>query len=132
MEESLSALRSLKTSKATHHSVARVSRGTRCQFSIINFHFSNIRCFLELSSPQNNSKVSLETFWQFEFLSQTDHFAKPIAFELWPVLAIVQNLCVRFKYFLEPFFAHNNSKASLETFFGNFNFSAKLTILQSL
>ena len=42
---------------------------------------------------QNNSNVLVESlferFWPFEFLSQTDHFAKSIAFARWAIFKMV-------------------------------------------
>ena len=59
-------------------------------------HFSNIWCFMQRFSPQNNSNVLVEyffaRFWPFEFLTQTDHFAKSIAFRRWPIFKMVSFL----------------------------------------
>ena len=59
-------------------------------------HFSNIWCFFERLSAQNNCEVLVESFFacfqHFYFLSQTDHFSKPkpftsaIVFARWPIL----------------------------------------------
>ena len=47
-------------------------------------HFSNICCFFERFFPQNDLNVLIEWFfacsWHFQFLTQTDNFAKAIAF----------------------------------------------------
>ena len=41
---------------------------------------------------QNNSNVLVEwvfaCFWPFQFLTQTDHFAKSIAFARWPIFKL--------------------------------------------
>ena len=46
-------------------------------------HISNIRYFLKLFFAQNNYNVLLESFFtpflEFQFLTQTEHFAKAIA-----------------------------------------------------
>ena len=45
---------------------------------------------------QNNSHVLLESFlarfWPFEIVTQTDHFAKSIAFARWPIFKMVSFL----------------------------------------
>ena len=60
--------------------------GQFCWFSK-TCHFSNIRCFLQPFFKQTSSNVTpgtfLPHFWRFQFLIQTDHFAKPIVFALW-------------------------------------------------
>ena len=85
-------------------------------------HFSNIWCFLKRFFAQNNSKLLAESFlarfWSFEFLSQTDHFAKSIAFARWPIFKMVSfwNIWCFFK----RFFAQNNSNLLAESFFARF------------
>ena len=57
-------------------------------------------------------------FWPFQFLTQTDHFAKSIAFARWPIFKsshFWNVLC-----FYERFFAQNNSNVLGESFFGCF------------
>ena len=70
-------------------------------------HFSNIWCFFKRFFAQNNSNVLVESFfalfWPFEFLSQTDHFAKSIAFARWPILKIV--LFLEYMVFFPAFFS---------------------------
>ena len=55
-------------------------------------HFSNIWCFFERLFAQNNSNILVEwffaCFWHFQFLTQTDHFEKAIAFA-WAIDALV-------------------------------------------
>ena len=59
-------------------------------------HFSNISCFFEPFFAYNNSNVFVETFLayfrQFYFQTQTEYFSWPIAFALWPFLAIFKML----------------------------------------
>ena len=66
-----------------------------CRFSKWS-HFSNIWCFMQRFFPQNNSNVLAESFflrfWLFEFLTQTDQFAKSIAFPRWPIFKMVSFL----------------------------------------
>ena len=59
---------------------------------------------------ENNSNVFVEMFfacfWQFYFLTQTEHFAWAIAFALWPFLAnLIYSHFSNISCFLEPFFA---------------------------
>ena len=64
-----------------------------------NFVVRNIWYFLVLFLAQNNSNVLVELFcacfWHFKFLTQTDHFAKAmaftraIAFARWPIFKIL-------------------------------------------
>ena len=59
-------------------------------------HFSNISCFLEPFFAQNNCNVLQKrfqhVFMHFQFLTQSDDFAKSIAFAWWPFLAIFKML----------------------------------------
>ena len=52
--------------------------------------------FLERFFAQNNSNVLVESFfagfWDFQFLMQTYHFAKAIAFARWPIFKMVSFL----------------------------------------
>ena len=54
-------------------------------------------------------------FWAFEFLSQTDHFAKSIPFARWPIFKMVSFL-EYLVFFLAVFFPQNNSNVLLESF----------------
>ena len=71
-----------------------------CPFSTCS-HFSNTSGFYEPFFAQNNFNVFVETFFacfsQFYFLTQTEYFAWPIAFALWPSLAIF-NMLSFFEY----------------------------------
>ena len=64
-------------------------------------HFSNISCFFESFFAYKDSNVFLGTFFacfrQFYFLTQSEYFAWPIAFALWPFLAIL-NMLSFFEY----------------------------------
>ena len=86
---------------------------------------------------QKNSNVLVESFfklfWPFEVLTQTDHFAKSIAFARWPIFKIV-SFRQYLVFFLHRFFPQNNSNVLVDRFshvFGHLNFWPKLTILQS-
>ena len=73
-------------------------------------HFSNNKSFLEPFFPYNVWNVVVERFFayfrQFCFLTQTDHFAKAIAFALWPFFQFSKSSHFsNNKCFLEPFFA---------------------------
>ena len=73
-------------------------------------HFSNIKYFLEPFFAYNVYNVLVEPFFasfrQFYFFTQTDHFAKAIAFALWPFFQFSKpSHFSNIKYFLEPFFA---------------------------
>ena len=52
--------------------------------------------FLERFFAHNNSDVLVESFvapfWHFQFLPQTDHFAKAVAFASWAISAIFKML----------------------------------------
>ena len=72
--------------------------------------FSNIRCFLDPFFAYNVYNALVEPFFasfrQFYFLTQTDHFAKAIAFELWLFFQFSKSSHFsNIKYFLEPFLA---------------------------
>ena len=97
-------------------------------------HFSNIWCFFGQFFAQNNSNNLVERFfaclWQFKFLTETDHFAKviayawAIAFKRWPIFKIVSFL-EYLVFFFQRFFEQNNFNNLLEWFshvFGIFNF----------
>ena len=49
--------------------------------------------FFDRSFAQNNSNMDVESFvacfWQFYLLTQTDHFAKAVAFARWPIFKMV-------------------------------------------
>ena len=67
----------------------------------------------------------VETFFacfrQFYFLTQTEYFARAIAFALWLFLAIFKLLSFfQYKPFFEPLFAENNFNVFVETFFACF------------
>ena len=55
--------------------------------------FSNIWFFLKRFFAQKHSNVIKESFFawfsEFQVLTQTDHFAKAIAFARWPIFKIV-------------------------------------------
>ena len=84
--------------------------------------------FFERFFAQNNSNVLLEwffaCFWNFEFLTQNEHFAKAmvlawaIAFARWPIFKIVSFL--EYLCFFERFFVQNNSNVLLKWFFACF------------
>ena len=89
------------------------------------------RIFGVLSSGffgQNNSNVLVESFfacfWHFLFLTQTDHFAKAIAFAWaiafarWPIFKIVSFL--KYLVFFERFFAQKSSNVLEESCFASF------------
>ena len=80
-------------------------------------HFSNIWCFFERFFAQNNSNVLVEWFFacflHFKFLTQTDHFAKAIAFACvigfarWPIFKIVSFL--EYLVFISSGFLHRTN-----------------------
>ena len=79
--------------------------------------------FFQRFFAKNNSNGLVESFfarfWPFEFLSQTDHFAKSIAFGRWPIFKMISFLeCLVF--FLAVFFPQNNSNVLVESFFARF------------
>ena len=59
-------------------------------------HFSNISCFFERFFAQHNSKWFVEwiltCFLEFYFLTQSDDFAKAIAFAWWPIFKMLSFL----------------------------------------
>ena len=64
--------------------------------------------------------------WHFKFLTHTGHFAKAVAFALWPTLAIFK-IVLFFEYYmsLEQIFAHNSCNVLAESymvFFWHFQF----------
>ena len=60
----------------------------------------------------------VKCFRQFYFLTQTEYFAWAIAFALLPFLAIFKILFnfLTITFFVQPFFAKNNSNVFVETF----------------
>ena len=100
-------------------------------------HSSNIWCFLKRYFAQNNSNVIKESFFacfcESQFLTQTDHFAKAVAFARWPIFKIVSFL--EYLVFSEAVFLHRTTlmwlKSRFSHVFVNFNFWPKLTILQT-
>ena len=88
-------------------------------------YFSSILCFFKQFFAQKNSIGLVEwffaSFWHFQLLTQTDHFAKAIAYARARAfkMADFQNsvisriLC---GCFFERFFAHNKSNVLVEWF----------------
>ena len=68
-------------------------------------------------------------FGHFESLTQAHHFAKAIAIVSWPILAIFKMLSFfeHKVFFLERFFAHNNSNVVVQSFFAPFGHFESLT-----
>ena len=81
--------------------IAHASWSILAIFKMLSFFES--QCFLERFSAHNNSNVLVQCFfapfWPFQILSQTDQFAKAIAFASWPILAIFKKLSF-FKYYV--------------------------------
>ena len=89
------------------------------------YHFSIISCFFKPFFAQNNFNVFVETFFawfrQFQFSTQTKHFAWAIAFALWPFLAICKLLSLfEYQLFFRAVFAQNNLNVFVEKFFACF------------
>ena len=123
--------------------------GQFCWFSK-TCHFSNIRCFLKLFFKQISSNVTPRTFlphfWRFQFLIQTDHFAKPMVFALWQnghfAKAVVRQhwltlelnfkerkSCKKSQHTKEIFYGKNGSKKHLQS--GKTSHFAKTTATQN-
>ena len=81
-------------------------------------HFPSIWRSLNRFFPQNNSNMIKKSFFacffEFEFLTQTDYFAKATAFAWWPIFKIVSFL--EYLVFLKRSFAENNSNMIKESF----------------
>ena len=81
--------------------------------------------FLERFVAHNNSNVVVQCFfapfWTFQFLSQTDQFAKAIAFASWHFwLFSKSSHFSNIRYFLERLFVHNKSNVVVQSFFAPF------------